>query len=78
MQNKEYMQVIDKPFKEFAGDFGQLEAAISSFMIDRRLDWKSLLLIHDKKPSTGALAQVLTVLGAPYGDWKHQSSPRPA
>ena len=49
MQPKEYMQVVDKAFKEFEGDFSQLEAAIGSFMIGRHLGWKPLLLIHDKK-----------------------------
>jgi len=49
MQPKEYTQVIDKAFKDFSGDFSQLEAAIGSFMIGRHLGWKPLLLIHDKK-----------------------------
>ena len=49
MQPKEYTQVIDKAFKEFTGDFGQLEAAIGAFMIGKHLGWKPLLLIHDKK-----------------------------
>lgn len=49
MQIKEYIQVIDKAFKEFTGDFGQLEAAIGVLMTGRHLGWKPLLLIHDKK-----------------------------
>ncbi len=49
MQPKEYIQVIDKAFKDFSGDMSQLETAIGVLMIGRHLGWKPLLLIHDKK-----------------------------
>ncbi len=49
MQTKEYIQITDKAFKDFSGDFGELEAAIGAFMVARHLGWKPLLLIHDKK-----------------------------
>ena len=49
LSDKELVQLIDKAIEGFMGDFHQLEAAIGVLMAGRRMGWKPLLLIHDRK-----------------------------
>jgi len=49
INEKELLKIIDEATKEFCGDFVELEKAIGMLITGRKLGWKVMLLIHDRK-----------------------------
>lgn len=49
LDEKQLIALIDKAIKEYSGDSGELERAIGMFLFGRRLGWRVVYLMHDKK-----------------------------
>ena len=47
--NDELIKIIDDATCKFKGNLNHLESAIGMLMVGRKVGWKPLLLIHDKK-----------------------------
>ncbi len=45
----EFVRIADLALKEFHGDFDELEKAVGMLLCGRKVGWKVLVLIHDKK-----------------------------
>lgn len=46
---EELVAIVDKATKEFVGQFNELESAIGMLFAGRKLGWKVLYLIHNKR-----------------------------
>jgi len=49
MSEKDLLAAIDRSIQSFKGDTRKLSNAIGYVMIGRRLGWKVMLLMHDRK-----------------------------
>jgi hypothetical protein len=72
----ELVKIADLAIKEFEGPFDELEKAIGMLLCGRKVGWKVLLLIHDKK----TIRKYEEILGInireffpEVGPWAHKS-----
>jgi hypothetical protein len=72
----ELVKIADLAIKEFEGSFDELEKAIGMLFCGRKVGWKVLLLIHDKK----TIRKYEEILGInvresfpEVGPWAHKS-----
>ena len=49
MTEKELIAHFDKQTKKYKGDITKLEHAIGAFIVGRKMGWKPMLIIHDRK-----------------------------
>ena len=49
MKDTELIRYFDKQFDDYKGNIHELESAIGAMVIGRRVGWKVLFLVHDKK-----------------------------
>jgi hypothetical protein len=49
MNEKQLIALIDRAINEFEGQANDLEGAIGTLMLGRRLGWRPLFLMHDPK-----------------------------
>jgi len=49
LHEKQLIALIDKAIKEYSGDGTELERAIGMFLFGRKVGWRVIYLMHDKK-----------------------------
>ncbi len=49
LNEKQLVALIDKAIKEYAGAGSELERAIGMFLVGRKMGWRVIYLMHDKK-----------------------------
>jgi len=76
MSEKQIIALIDKAVATYDGSCNDLEGAIGALLVGRRMGWKPLFLMHDKKK----IKKYEAVLGVdfremlvPEGDKAHRS-----
>lgn len=76
MTDEDLLAHIDQRLREYKGDVTQLERAVGAAILGRRLGWKVLLLVHDRKTVEKyerLLKLNFKVVMAPEGDTAHKS-----
>lgn len=76
MNQKEEKEAIDKAIKNFRGLVPTLETAIGAYFVGKKVGWKVLYLVHDKK----TIEKYGKILGIDFrkelpeeGQWAHKS-----
>ena len=76
MTERDFTRAIDRAVKDFSGDLTTLESAIGMFIVGRKMGWKVMLLVHDKK----TIRHYEKILGLSVrdelpevGPWAHKS-----
>ena len=47
--DEQLVKIIDEAFEKFTGNINELKGAIGALMLARKLGWKPLLLMQDKR-----------------------------
>ena len=64
MTEKEFIQHCEALVKTYKGDVTVLEHAIGCFVVGRKVGWKCLLVMHDRK----SIKRYEDILGLPFKD----------